>query len=53
MRDNPGCPVWQRNFYDRVIRSEKEMANIRQYIADNPAKWDLDENNPVNAVNMP
>lgn len=53
LRVNPGCPVWQRNFYDRVIRSEKEMANIRRYIVDNPAKWDLDENNPVNAVNMP
>jgi REP element-mobilizing transposase RayT len=53
VRDNPGCPVWQRNYYDRVIRSEKELANIRQYIADNPAKWDLDENNPVNAVKIP
>lgn len=52
LRDNPGCPVWQRNYYDRVIRSEKELANIRQYIADNPAQWDLDENNPVNAVNL-
>lgn len=53
LRDNPGCPVWQRNFYDRVIRSEKEMANIRRYIVDNPAKWDQDENKPVNAANMP
>jgi REP element-mobilizing transposase RayT len=53
LRDNAGCPVWQRNYYDRVIRSEKELANIRQYIADNPAKWGLDENNPVNAVKFP
>jgi len=53
LRDNPCCPVWQRNYYDHVIRTEKELAIIRQYIADNPAKWDLDENNPVNAVNIP
>jgi REP element-mobilizing transposase RayT len=53
LRDNPCCPVWQRNYYDHVIRTEKELAIIRQYIADNPAKWDLDENNPVNAVDIP
>jgi len=53
LRDNPGCPVWQRNYYDRVIRTEKELANIRQYIADNPAKWDLDENNPSNVTIIP
>jgi REP element-mobilizing transposase RayT len=45
--------LWQRNYYDRVIRTEKELANIRQYIADNPAKWEMDENNPVNAVKIP
>jgi putative transposase len=49
IRDNPGCPVWQRNYYEHVIRNEIDLANIRQYIADNPLKWDLDENNPANA----
>jgi len=48
LRDNPGCPVWQRNYYEHVIRNEDDLANIRQYIADNPLKWDLDENNPAN-----
>jgi putative transposase len=48
LRDNHGCSVWQRDYYDRVIRSEKELANIRQYIADNPQKWEMDENNPNN-----
>jgi REP element-mobilizing transposase RayT len=48
LRDNPGCPVWQRSYYEHVIRSEAELVSIRQYIADNPRKWDLDENNPVN-----
>ena len=49
MRGNPGCPVWQRNYYEHVIRNEDDLANIRQYIADNPRKWGQDENNPANA----
>ena len=46
-RDNPGVPVWQRNYYERVIRDEQELAMIRQYIVDNPVKWDEDENHPI------
>jgi REP element-mobilizing transposase RayT len=46
-RNNPGTPVWQRNYYERVIRDEGEMDGIRQYIAGNPAKWEEDENHPA------
>jgi REP element-mobilizing transposase RayT len=46
LRDNPGVPVWQRNYYERVIRDEQELAAIRQYIADNPVRWAEDENHP-------
>ncbi len=46
LRDNPGAPVWQRNYYERVIRDDRELNGIRQYIADNPAKWEQDENHP-------
>jgi len=46
LRDNPGTPVWQRNYYERVIRDERELNSIRQYIDDNPAKWEQDENHP-------
>lgn len=53
LRDNPGCPVWQRNYHEHVIRNEDDLANIRQYIADNPLKWDLDENNPANPGRQP
>jgi len=53
LRDNPGCPVWQRNYYEHVIRNEKELANIQQYIGENPRKWDMDENNPVNKKKVP
>ena len=40
--------VWQPRFYDRIIRDEKELNNIRQYIIDNLLKWELGRNNPVN-----
>jgi REP element-mobilizing transposase RayT len=53
LRDNPGCPVWQRNYYEHVVRNETDLTNIRQYIANNPLKWDLDENNPANAADLP
>ena len=34
---------WQRSFYDRIIRNEKELYNIRKYIQQNPLKWDLEK----------
>ena len=38
--------VWQRSYYDHVLRSDSALAHIRQYIVDNPLKWHLDEENP-------
>lgn len=38
-----GGDVWQRNYYERIVRSKIELNAIRQYIRDNPAKWELDE----------
>ncbi|NMB56914.1 transposase [Candidatus Beckwithbacteria bacterium] len=34
---------WQSRFYEHIIRSEKSLVKIRQYIQNNPLKWDLDE----------
>jgi REP element-mobilizing transposase RayT len=48
IRGTVGVPVWQRNYYERVIRSEAELHAIRQYIADNPRRWNLDRENPRN-----
>ncbi|HIJ88666.1 MAG TPA: hypothetical protein HPP97_13470 [Desulfuromonadales bacterium] len=48
IRTNPGCPVWQRNYYERVIRNEHELTRAREYIVNNPLKWELDRENPVN-----
>ena len=38
--------IWQRSFYDHIIRDDEDMNRIREYIRDNPAKWTLDEENP-------
>ena len=47
MRSTPGVPLWQRTYYEHVIRTELGLDRIREYIANNPAKWDLDEENPA------
>lgn len=40
--------AWQSRFHDRIIRNENELNRIRQYIIDNPLKWELDRNNLEN-----
>ncbi len=35
--------LWQRNYYEHIIRNEKELNRIREYILNNPLKWELDE----------
>ena len=39
LRHTPGAAVWQRNYYERIIRNERELNAIRQYILDNPKNW--------------
>ena len=34
-----GVPLWQKGFYDHVIRNDVDLANVRQYIRNNPLKW--------------
>ena len=48
LRNAPGTPVWQRNYYDHVIRNEESLNSIRQYIAENPQRWVYDKENPIN-----
>ena len=50
MRGTPSLPVWQRNYYDHVVRDDDELNRIREYIADNPRKWAEDPENPGNTV---
>jgi REP-associated tyrosine transposase len=42
IRGAPGMPVWQRNYWEHVIRNEAEMQRIRGYIQTNPARWSDD-----------
>lgn len=44
--DRSGVPIWQRNYYEHIIRDDRELHTIRQYIRYNPLKWDEDEENP-------
>ena len=37
-----GFPIWQKSFYDHVIRNETDYQMIWQYIENNPLKWELD-----------
>ncbi len=39
---------WQKSFYDHVIRKDKSVDRIREYIRNNPLKWELDRNNLEN-----
>ncbi len=39
--------LWQRNFYERIIRNERELNAIRTYIMNNPANWDADKLHPT------
>lgn len=43
--NKPQFIVWQRSFYDHIIRNEYSLFKIRQYIKDNPTNWDKDRNN--------
>ena len=41
-------PIWQRNYWERIIRNETELNHIRGYIQNNPAQWELDKLHPDN-----
>ena len=45
IRDTPGAPVWQRNYYERIVRDEQGLNAIRGYIQNNPANWKSDTEN--------
>jgi REP element-mobilizing transposase RayT len=47
-----GTPIWQRNYYERIIRDEREMDAIWRYIEANPANWGNDEENPNHATKI-
>ena len=46
----PGTPIWQRNYYEHVVRNELQLDFIRTYIVNNPSNWQNDIENPLNSV---
>ncbi len=46
-RGSPGRSVWQRNYYEHIVRDEDDLNRVRQYILDNPLQWELDEYYPA------
>ncbi len=42
--------TWQARFYDHIIRNDKYLPEIRNYIIDNPLKWELGRENPKNML---
>jgi len=47
LRGSSGQPLWQRNYYEHVIRDDGSLNRVRQYISDNPAQWEFDHENPA------
>jgi len=47
LRNTPGARVWQRNYYEHVIRTDDDLKQFREYVAQNSLKWDSDEENPL------
>jgi putative transposase len=46
LRGTPGERVWQRGYYERVVRDESELEALREYVVGNPAAWEADPENP-------
>ena len=44
-RQTTGVPIWQRNYYEHIIRSDNEYAQIAEYILTNPLNWQTDTEN--------
>ncbi len=53
LRGTPGEPLWQRNYYEHVVRDERDLQRLRRYIEENPVRWDLDDENPTRKRGWP
>ncbi len=45
--------LWQRNYWEHVIRNESDLNLLRDYIQNNPMQWELDKLHPANAGAVP
>ncbi|MDD5288079.1 MAG: hypothetical protein PHY28_03070, partial [Dehalococcoidales bacterium] len=54
LSNSQGKPVWQRNYYEHIIRNESDYLQIGKYILYNPTKWESDRENPdAKLINPP
>jgi putative transposase len=47
-KEHNATSIWQRNYYEHIIRNENDLQNKTDYINANPSLWDEDNNNPQN-----
>ena len=52
-QNSRGSVIWQRNYYEHVIRDERELDLIARYIHYNPFNWQVDCDNPENTRKLP
>lgn len=52
-RKGSSTQIWQKSFYDHIIRDDKDLDRVREYILNNPTNWQLDEMNPGNNIAKP
>jgi REP element-mobilizing transposase RayT len=52
LRGTPGVPVWQRNYYEQIVRDDESLQRVQAYVQANPARWlaDRDNPNPIHGV---
>lgn len=50
-RATPGAQVWQRDYYEHIIRNETEWERIHTYIQANPVAWESDQLHPAAEIN--
>ncbi|MDO8670444.1 MAG: hypothetical protein Q7O66_03325 [Dehalococcoidia bacterium] len=48
LRGTPGTTIWQRNYYEHVIRNEQSLQELRSYVETNGLRWELDQLHPSN-----
>jgi hypothetical protein len=47
MRDTQGIKLWQRGYFENIVRNENSLNHIREYIVNNPMQWAYDRENPA------
>ena len=50
LRNSLRTPIWQRNYYEHIIRDDKDLDNVREYITNNPFKWLSEKEIPNNLM---